>query len=163
MNRNTITRILERSPAESLAALSASAFFRGDITEHERVFAAIPSHSKTSRREFLIQHHAMAKFVLLWAVEYWKTIATIRACLIALLAADNGDGDDISAESAFLADAYKAKQASLVEAMRQICDQTGISFDDVAGFAEIEPCPEAAPIPKLVSEYVDTYSLSKTA
>ena len=157
MKSPALNRILEKSPPESLAALSVSAFLRHDNTEIERIFGALPSQGKASRHEFFIRHHAMTESVLLWSVEYWKTIATVRACLVALLS--TGENADAKASS-FLADAYNAKAASLIEAMRRICADTGIDFEDVAAFAEVDGDVDAKPIPKLIHEYVELFGVA---
>lgn len=156
MKSPALNRILEKSPPESLAALSVSAFLRNDNAEIERIFGALPSQGKASRHEFFIRHHAMTESVLLWSVEYWKTIATVRACLVALLS--TGENADAKASS-FLADAYNAKAASLIEAMRRICADNGLDFEDVVIFAEVDTDVDAKPIPKLVEEYVELFGV----
>ena len=156
MKSPALNRILEKSPPESLAALSVSALLRRDNAEIERIFGALPSQGKASRREFFIRHHAMTESVLLWSVEYWKTIATVRACLVALLS--TGENADAKASS-FLADAYNAKAASLIEAMRRICADTGIDFEDIAAFAEVDTNIDAKPIPNLVEEYREIFGV----
>lgn len=156
MKNPALNRILEKSPAESLAALCTSAFLRGDNTEIERIYGAIPSHAKASRTEFFVLNHALTEGVLLWALEYWKTVATVRACLVALLSAEESSN---AKASSFLADAYNAKAASLIAAMRRICADTGIDFDDVAAFAEVDTNIAAKPIPKLVSEFVEMFGM----
>lgn len=157
MTPSHINRILEKSPAEALAAMSASALFRGDSAERERIFAALPGHGRGSRGEFLIQHHALTESALLWIIECLKTQSTINTCLAASLAAEN---DHHEAMAVLLGNAHKAKLASLIEAMRQVCKRTGVSFEDVAGFAEIEQPPEATPIPKLVAEFVELFGVT---
>ncbi len=156
MKSPALNRILEKSPATSLAALCTSAFLRGDTAELNRIFSALPAHGLGSRREFLIKHHAMTESILLWCVEYWKTIATARACLVAAL---SSDGEMVGA-STFMADAHNAKAASLIEALRIICANSGIDFEDVAEFAEVEINSDAKPIPSLVSEYVETFGVT---
>ena len=86
MKSPALNRILEKTPSASLAALSVGAFFRLDNTELERIYGALPSHRRASRHEFFIQHHAIIENVLLWAVEYWKTVATINSCLVVSVA-----------------------------------------------------------------------------
>lgn len=158
MKSPALNRILEKSPPESLAALSVSAFLRRDNTELERIYGALPSHGRVSRNEFFIRHHAMTESILLWSVEYWKTVATVQTCLAGSLAADGG-GDE-TAVASFLLNAHKAKQATLIEAMRRICADNGIHFEDVAAFAEVETDIDAEPIPKLTPEYVELYGVA---
>lgn len=158
MKSPALNRILEKSPSESLAALSVCAFLRADTSEIDRIYGAIPSHGKGSRNEFFIQHHAMAESVLLWAVEYWKTVATVRTCVAATLAPGVTDKD--ANISTFLQRAHEAKLATLIEAMRSICVDTGINFDDVAAFAEVETDIDANPIPKLIPEYVAMFGVT---
>lgn len=157
MKSPALNRILEKTPAESLAALSVSAFLRRDNTEIERIYGALPSHGRVSRGEFFIRHHAMTESILLWSVEYWKTVATVRTCLAVSVAADGG-GDETTVAS-FLLDAHKAKQATLIEAMRRICADTGLDFEDVAAFAEVDGDVDAKPIPKLIQEYVELFGV----
>lgn len=157
MKSPALNRILEKTPAESLAALSVGAFLRRDNTELERIYGALPSQSKTSRNEFFIRHHAMTESILLWSVEYWRTVATINTCLAVSLAT-NGGGDETTVAS-FLLNAHKAKQATLIEAMRRVCADAGIDFEDVAAFAEVDTGIDAKPIPKLIPEYVDMFGV----
>lgn len=154
--RRTIAAILDKTPADALAGLSTSSFMRGDTAELNRIFSALPAHGLGSRREFLIKHHAMTESILLWCVEYWKTVATARACLVSAL---ESDGEMVGA-STFMADAHNAKAATLIEALRIICANAGIDFEDVAEFAEVEITSDAKPIPKLVSEYVETFGVT---
>ncbi len=153
MKSPALNRILEKSPAESLAALCTGALLRCDNTEIERIYGAIPSHAKSSRTEFFIQHHAMTESVLLWSVEYWKTVATVRTCIAATLV------PGISDKASFLQSAYEAKLATLIEAMRRICADTGINFEDVAAFTEVDTNIDAKPIPKLLPEYVEMFGV----
>jgi hypothetical protein len=44
--------------------------------------------------------------------------------------------------------------------MRHICADTGIDFEDVAAFAEVEACIDAMPIPDLVKEYREIFGTS---
>lgn len=157
MKSPALNRILEKSPPECLAALSVGAFLRGDNTEMERIYGALPSQGRESRYEFFIRHHAMTESILLWAMEYWKAVATINTCHAVSLAA-NGDGDE-SSIATFLLNAHKAKLATLIEAMRRICADTGINFEDVAAFAELDANIDAHPIPKLVPEYVAIFGV----
>ena len=154
--RRTIAAILDKTPADALAGLSTSSFMRGDTAELNRIFSALPAHGLGPRREFLVKHHALTESVLMWCIEYLKTVATARACLVSALASDG----QMVRESTFLADAYNAKAASLVEALRIICANTGIDFEDVAEFAEIDVDIDAKPIPKLVDEYVQTFGVT---
>lgn len=156
MKSPALNKLLEKSPVESLSALATGAFMRADTDELRRIVGAMTSHPRASRREFMIRHHAMTESVLLWVVEYWKTVATVRTCLVAALAAKGEE----SAAATFLADANKAKQASLIEAMRQICADNGIDFEDVATFAEIDTELDAKPIPKLIPEYVELFGIA---
>ena len=158
MKSPSLNRILEKSPAGSLAALSVGAFFRGDTQELHRIFGAMPSHIKASRREFFIQHHARTENVLLWAVEYWRTVANTQTCLVAAISP--GGSKQETSIATFLLNAYKAKQATLIEAMRHICADTGIDFEDVAAFAEVEARIDAMPIPDLVKKYREIFGTS---
>lgn len=156
-SHRTLNRMLEKTPAETLAALSASAFIRGDTAESERIFAALPGHGRASRHEYLIQHHALTESALLWVIECLKAQSTINACLAASLAADSDHYESIAV---FLGNAHKAKLTSLIEAMREVCKKTGVSFEDIIEFAEIEQPPEAKPIPKLVAKYVAMFGVT---
>ena len=157
MKSPALNRILEKSPPESLAALSVGAFLRHENTEIERIYGALPSHGRVSRSEFFIRHHAMTESILLWSVEYWKTVATVRTCLAVSVAADGGGNE--TAVASFLLDAHKAKQATLIEAMRRICADNGLDYEDVAAFAEVDGDVDAKPIPKLIQEYVEIFGV----
>ena len=157
MKSPALNRILEKSPPESLAALSVSALLRRDNAEIERIFGALPSQGKASRHEFFIRHHAMTESVLLWVVEYWKTVATIRTCLATSLVPGIADKD--ANISSFLQRANEAKLSTLIEAMRRICADTGIDFEDVAAFAEVDTNIDAKPIPNLVEEYREIFGV----
>ncbi|MBK8319972.1 MAG: hypothetical protein IPL05_16060 [Betaproteobacteria bacterium] len=157
MKAQALNRILEKSPSESLAALSVSALLRCDNTEIERIYGALPSHGKASRHEFFIRHHAMTESILLWAIEYWRTAATAQTCLVAAIAPGTTQIDaDVST---FMLNAHKAKLATLIEAMRCICFDTGIDFEDVAAFAEVDTEIDAKPIRKLIPEYVQIFGI----
>lgn len=153
MKSLALNRILEKSPAESLAALCTGALLRRDNTEIERIYGAIPNHAKASRTEFFIKHHAMTESILLWALEYWKTVATVRTCIAATL------DPSVSDEATFLQRAHKAKLATLIEAMRRICADIGIDFEDVAAFTEADTNIDAKPIPKLLPDYVELFGV----
>lgn len=158
MKSPALNRILEKTSPESLAALSVGAFFRYDATELERIYGVLPSHRRASRSEFFIQHHAMIENVLLWAIEYWKTVATINSCLVVSVAP--GIDENESSAATFLLNAHKAKQATLIEAMHQICVDAGIDFKDVATFAEVDTDIDAKPILKLIPEYVEMFGIA---
>ena len=158
MKSSTLNRILEKTSPQSLAAMSVGAFFRHDTTELERIYGALPSHRRESRREFFIQYHAMIENVLLWAVEYWKTVATINSCLVVSVAPGNDEKE--SSAATFLLNAHKAKQATLIEAMHKICADAGIDFKDVVTFAEIDTDIDAKPILKLIPEYVEMFGIA---
>jgi hypothetical protein len=158
MKSPALNRILERTPLESLVALSISAFLRCDDTEIERIYGTLPSRSKASRHEFIIRHHAMTESILLWAIEYWRTAATAKTCLVAAIAPGTTQIDaDVSA---FMLNAHKAKLATLIEAMRRICADIGIDFEDVAAFTEVDTEIDANPIPKLIPEYVEMFGIA---
>ena len=158
MKAQALNRILEKSPPESLAALSVSAFLRCDNTEIERIYGALPSQGKASRHEFFIRRHAMTESIMLWAIEYWRTAATAQTCLVAAIAPGTTQIDaDVST---FMLNAQKAKLATLIEAMRRICADTGVDFEDVATFAEVDTDIDAKPIPKLIPEYVEMFGVA---
>jgi hypothetical protein len=158
MKSPALYRILEKTPLGSLAALSVGAFLRADKAELERIYGVLPSHRRESRNEFFIQHHAMTENILLWAVEYWKTVAIINSSLA--VSAVPGIDEKESKAASFLLNAHKAKQATLIEAMRQICADAGIDFQDVATFAEVDTNIDARPIPKLIPEYVEMFGIA---
>jgi hypothetical protein len=158
MKSPALNRILEKIPPESLAALLVRAFLRCDNAEIDRIYGALPSHGKVSRHEFFIRHHAMTESILLWTIEYWRTAATAQTCLVAAIAPRTTQDD--AAISTFFLNANKAKQATLIEAMRQICTNTGIDFEDVAAFAEVDTEIDAKPIPKLIPEYVEMFGIA---
>jgi len=157
MKSPALNRILEKSPPESLAALSVGAFLRCDNIEIERIYAAIPSHGKVSRQEFFIRHHAMTESILLWALEYWKTHSLTQSMTALIVDSEAAPRDILGAELIHRANA--AKLATLIEAMRQICADTGIDFQDIAAFAEIDTDTDSKPIPKLLEEYREVFGV----
>jgi hypothetical protein len=158
MKSPTLNRILEKTPTASLAALSVGAFFRYDTTELERIYGALPSHRRESRREFFIQHHALTESILLWVIEFWKTHSMMQSMTALIVDRESSPRDVIGGDLIYRAN--KAKLASLVEAMRQICSANGIAFDDVTTFAEINVDEiDAQPIPELVPEYVELFGV----
>lgn len=161
MKSPALNRVLEKSTAETLAALSVGAFFRADNAELNRIYGALPSHGQASRHEFFIQHHAMTENVLLWALEYWKTVATINSCLAVSIIP--GKSENEATISTFLTNANNAKLATLIEAMRRICADVGIDFEDVAAFVEVDTDLDAKPIPKLIPEYVEMFGTGRVA
>ena len=159
MKSPALNRVLEKSTAETLAALSVGAYFRADNAELNRIYGALPCHGQASRHEFFIQHHAMTENVLLWAVEYWKTHSLAQSMVALIVDHDSTPKDVLGAD--FIHRANKAKMATLIEAMRQICSANGIPFDDVATFAEVDADIDAQPIPKLIPEYVEMFGTSR--
>lgn len=157
MKATALNRILEKTSTESLAALSVGAFFRSDTTEMARIYGALPSHSSASRHEFVIQHHAMTEGALLWAVEYWKTSALMQSMTALIVDPESSPRDILGAE--IIHRANKAKLASLIEAMRQICSDYGMVFEDVATFAEVDVAIDAQPIPAMVAEFVGMFGM----
>lgn len=158
MKSPALNRILEKTPAESLAALSVSAFLRRDNTEINRIYGALPSHGKNSRHEFFIRHHAMTESILLWALEYWKTRSLAQSMTALIIDRESSPTDILGAD--FLKRAHTAKLATLIEAMRQICSAQGIAFEDVASFAEVDADVDAQPIPNLIPEYVAMFGVT---
>ena len=159
MKSPALNRILEKTPTDSLAALSVGAFIRSDITELERIYGSLPSHRRESRQEFFIQHHAIIESILLWAVDYWRTHSLMQSMTALIVDRESSPRDILGAD--FLHRANKAKLASLIEAMRQICSAQGIAFEDVATFAEINVDDiDAQPVPAMVAEFVDMFGIS---
>jgi hypothetical protein len=157
MKSPALNRIMEKTPTESLAALSVGAFIRSDATELERIYGALPSHRRESRQEFFIQHHAMIESILLWAVDYWRTHSLMQSMTALIVDRESSPHDILGAD--FLHRTNKAKLASLIEAMRLICRAQGITFDDVATFAEIDTDIDAQPVPAMVAEFVEIFSM----
>ena len=158
--RRTIAAILDKTPADALAGLSTSSFMRGDTAELHRIFAALPAHGLGSRREFLIQHHAMIESILLWAVEYWRTHSLMRSMTALIVDRESSSRDVVGGDLIYRAN--KAKLASLIEAMRQLCSDRGITFEDVTNFAEINVDEiDAQPVPAMVAEFVEMFGVSK--
>lgn len=151
MNNTTINRLLAKASPTNLSALSAGAFFRGDKSELERLFGALPAQSKTARIEVFVQHHALVERILLLALDYWKNKSTILS--LQLVAALPDMPDDKRKLNDFLIQAHHAKNATITEAMRTACEDSGTSFDDVFAFAGIETETDGKPIPKLLEEY----------
>ncbi len=158
MKSTALNRVLEKAPTGSLAALSVGALLRCDNTEIERIYGAIPSHGKASRNEFFIQHHALYESILLWVIEYWRTHSLTQLMTALIVNRESSPRDILGAD--FLHRANKAKLASLIEAMRQICSAQGISFEDVATFAEINVDTDAQPVSQMVAEFVEIFGIS---
>jgi hypothetical protein len=158
MKSPTLNRILEKTPTASLAALSVGAFFRYDTTELERIYGALPSHRRESRREFFIQHHALTESILLWVIEFWKTHSMMQSMTALIVDRESSPRDVIGGNLIYRAN--KAKLASLIEAMRQICSANGITFEDVATFAEVNVDEiDVQPVTAMVTEFVDMFSM----
>lgn len=159
MKSPALNRVLEKSTAETLAVLSVGAFFRADNAELNRIYGALPSHDQASRHEFLILHHAITEAMLLWSLECWKTRFLMQSMTSLIVDRESSLRDIIGAD--FIHRANKAKLASLIEAMRQICSTQGIAFEDVTTFAEVDTEIDAKPIPKLIPEYVEMFGTSQ--
>ena len=159
MKSPALNRILEKTSPESLAALSVGAFFRYDATELERIYGALPSHRRESRNEFFILHHALTESILLWVIEHLRTSSLMQSMTVLIVDCESSPHDILGGE--FIYRANKAKQASLIEAMRQICSTNGIAFKDVATFAEINVDEiDAKPVPAMVAEFVEMFGIS---
>ena len=159
MKSPALNRVLEKSTAETLAALSVGAFFRADNAELNRIYGALPCHGQASRHEFFIQHHAMTENILLWAVEYWKTHSLTQSMVALIVNRESMPMDVLGAD--LIQRANKAKLATLIEAMRRICTDAGISFEDVAAFVEVDTELDAKPIPTLIPEYVEMFGTGR--
>jgi hypothetical protein len=155
-----IYRLLEKSPPNSLAALAVNAFSRGDIAEVERVAAAAISQGPKARRTFFIEQHAMTEAILLWALKLWQAYAQTMTMKAIIVSPDTPPVEILPAE--FICRANSANIASLIAAMHQICEANGLNFQDVCSLADVEqmlPDDKAKPIPKLVAEYVEMFSV----
>lgn len=158
MKSPALNRILGKTPPESLAVLSVSAFLRSDNIEMERIYGALPSHRRESRNEFFIQHHALTESILLWVIEYWRTHSLTQAMTTLIVDRESSPSDILGGN--LIKCANKAKLASLIEAMRQICSAQGIAFDDVATFAEIITDIDAQPVHAMVTEFVEMFGIA---
>lgn len=162
MKSPALNRVMEKTPTASLIAMSVGAFIRSDTTELERIYGVLPSHRRESRNEFFIQHHALTESILLWVIEYWRT--NFMAMAMTALVVDRYSSPSDITGADFLHRANKAKLASLIEAMRQICSDRGITFEDVATFAEINIDEiDAQPVPAMVTEFVEMFGVSGRA
>lgn len=158
MNTSSLNRVMDKSPADSLASLATSAFIRSDTDEIQRVFGAVAGKGRAERYEFFIKHHALTESILIWAVEFWKANYQAMAMTALVVSSDSSPRDVAAAD--FLHRANKAKLASLIEAMRQICSANGIAFKDVATFAEINVDEiDAKPVSAMVAEFVEMFSM----
>jgi hypothetical protein len=160
MKHSAINRLLEKAPAQSLAALGASAFARGDVTELSRIADAAAMQAGKARHQFLIQQHAMIKSALLWGLKLWQTHSLTQTFSALIASPDTPPDEIIIAE--FLRRAHCANIASLIEAMQQICVTNGLDFDSIrslAGFEQLMLDEKAQPIPTLVAEYVEMFSV----
>jgi hypothetical protein len=52
MKSPALNRVLEKTPPKSLAVLSVSTLLRADNIKLERIYGALPSHRRESRKEF---------------------------------------------------------------------------------------------------------------
>ena len=158
MKSSSLNRVMDKSPADSLASLATLPFIRSDADEIHRVFGAVAGKGRAERYEFFIKHHALTESILIWAVEFWKANYQAMA-MTALVVSSDSSPRDIAAAN-FLHRANRAKLASLIEAMRQICSAQGISFEDVATFAEINLDEiDVQPVTAMVTEFVEMFSM----
>ena len=158
MNKSSLNRVIDKSPADSLASLATSAFIRSDTDEMQRVFGAVAEKGRAERYDFFIKHHALTEAILIWAIEFWKSSYQAMA-MTALIVSSDSSPRDIAAAN-FLHRANKAKLASLVEAMRQICSANGITFEDVATFAEINVDEiDVQPVTAMVTDFLEMFSM----
>ena len=159
MKSTVLNRIMDKSPTASLVALATGAFIRTDTNEMSRVFGAVAGKERAERYEFFIQHHAMTENILLWAVEYWKTHSLTQSMMALIVNRESTPRDVLGAD--FVQRANKAKLATLIEAMRRICADAGIDFEDVAAFIEVDTDIDAKPIPTLIPEYVEMFGTGR--
>ena len=152
------------TPGAALAALAVGAFTRCDAPEMNRTAEAVmgKDRSRGERAEFVLRSHALTEATLLWSLACWQVYARIVE-LTAILASTVAE-EMPAGNAAFMKNATNAKLASLIAAQEEICRRSGMAFEDVAGMASLSAMhardEDAKPIPKLVGELVEQFSVA---
>ena len=151
------------TPAAALAALAVGAFARCDTPEMNRTAEAVTGkeRSRGERAEFVLRSHALTEAALLWALDCWQTYATV--CETTAIIAGLGADGKLPTGAIFLQGTMNAKLASLIDAQKEICRRSGMTFEDVANMASLSAMRArdegAKPIKQLVDELTVQYSV----
>lgn len=158
MKPNVMEKLYDKTPADTLATLATGALLRTDSDELRRIFAGIEGRSSTSQARFCVKHHAVMRLLMFWALDCQKTYSMMLEMSCCILGGDLRPMGVIAAELQY--QAVRGRLASLISAMRQVCQDGGIDFEDVANFvglADMARCEDVFPIPSVVDELVDQY------
>lgn len=151
-----IKQLYDKSPASALATLAAGAVLRGNDEELAMLTSRLHGRLPYEQLSYLQCNKALIATILTWALDCQTTYSQLLEYKLAAL-----DTDDRTAQIAtIMAAAMQRRLASLEAAMQQVCDKSGIAFDDVKTSAGIGDMllREAVPaIPAAVKEFAAQY------
>jgi len=160
----TSLRLHAKLPEAAFATLLVDAAYRGDEKELDNLASALLTRPSRERRLIFIERHAQTELTSLWALELWRAYAKAQSFLALAVSPDTPS--ESTGLAMFMHDAQMKNVSSLIEAMKSICAERGVSFDGVARMAGIDEMlldQAIEPIPSLVEDYRLTYSPSGRA
>ena len=161
--KQNLKRLYDKIPAEALATLATGAFCRADTDELHRVVSAIGDRQAGGQLRYSHHQHGLTTTTLLWCLDCSSTYSTILEMRLAVGSGGLGEKQALFAE--FMSRAMQGRLASLIDAMRQICDVSGLDFKDVqrmSGISDMTFRDDVPVIPAAVAEFVEQYQMPAT-
>lgn len=155
-----LEKLYDKTPAEALATLATGAFLRSDTEELHRVVAAVGNRQAGEQLGYSHHKWGLTTTTLLWGLDCRSTYSTILEMQLA--AEICGLSEKESQLTKFVARAMQGRLASLLEAMRQICDKSGLDFEDVqrmVGVSDMAFRDDVPVIPAVVTELIAQYQM----
>ena len=155
-----IEKLYDKTPAEALATLATGAFLRADTEELHRVVGAVGNRQAGAQLRYSHHQHGLTTTTLLWCLDCRSTYSSILELRLAVECAGLGEKEALFAD--FMGRPMQGRLASLLEAMRQMCDESGLDFEDVKrnpGISDMAFRDDVPVIPGAVTEFVVQYRM----
>ncbi len=155
-----LEKLYDKTPDEALATLAAGAFFRADTDEMYRVVSTIGDRQPGAQLRYSHHQHGLTTTTLLWCLDCSSTYSQILEMRLAV--EGGGLGEKAALFAKFMGRAMQGRLASLLDAMRQICDVSGLDFEDVqrmSGVSDMTFRDDVPGIPAAVAEFVEQYRM----
>lgn len=158
-----LEKLYDKTPAEALATLATGAFFRADPDELRRIVTATGNRQTGAQLRYSHHQHGLTTTTLLWCLDCRSAYSSILEMRLAV--AICGLSEEEAQLIEFMDRARQCRLASLLDAMRQICDTSGLDFEDIqraAGVPDMALRDEVSASPALVAEFVEQYRMPAT-
>jgi hypothetical protein len=135
-----LERIYRNLTNKQLAVLAFNHVLRGDEVEVEKIASAAPRKSYSCPdAEYTSTLDTFFQIAQIWSVDYWKARCLVFETIYHWQAAvqRNAKGD----AKAFL-EVIKNNEGqvlALFQAMKNVCEEHGLSFESIRGFSEADP------------------------